>query len=215
MGRAVRRGRRQALSRRVSAVPMNENHAKLCPSPEWAAYLQKTSCPRCARVSSSAADARDRSGPGASTDGFGTGSSSWSPSSSRRRPWRRSRAVRRHQRRGAAGRCHRACHRGRLIRLGRLLHDAAPCSDSGAAEPAVRRGAARAAPRRHVDRLGQPAQHRSARLPLGDIYNPVDPATLLTRLQTVGFGAITVSVDYGFTFRARKPDPERDGIWDH
>jgi SAM-dependent methyltransferase len=50
---------------------------------------------------------------------------------------------------------------------------------------------------------------------VGDVYNPVDPATLITRLQTVGFGAITVSVDYGFTFRARKPDPARDGIWEH
>jgi SAM-dependent methyltransferase len=50
---------------------------------------------------------------------------------------------------------------------------------------------------------------------VGDVYNPVDPATLITRLQTVGFGAVTVSVDYGFTFRARKPDPARDGIWEH
>src|ERR1700709_1427511 len=45
--------------------------------------------------------------------------------------------------------------------------------------------------------------------------HPGDPATLITRLQTVGFGAITVSVDYGFTFRARKPDPEHDGVWEH
>ncbi|MCW2759664.1 MAG: hypothetical protein JWO46_3410 [Nocardioidaceae bacterium] len=50
---------------------------------------------------------------------------------------------------------------------------------------------------------------------VGDVYNPIDPASLYTRLSTVGFGAITISVDYGFTFRARKPDPERDGVWDH
>jgi ubiquinone/menaquinone biosynthesis C-methylase UbiE len=50
---------------------------------------------------------------------------------------------------------------------------------------------------------------------IDDVYNPIDPATLITRLQTIGFGAITVSVDYGFTFRARKPDPTTDGIWDH
>jgi SAM-dependent methyltransferase len=48
-----------------------------------------------------------------------------------------------------------------------------------------------------------------------DVYNPIDPATLITRLQTIGFGAITVSVDYAFTFRARKPDPATEGIWDH
>ena len=41
---------------------------------------------------------------------------------------------------------------------------------------------------------------------LGDVYNPIDPASLLTRLQTVGFGAITISVDHALTFRARKPD---------
>jgi SAM-dependent methyltransferase len=47
----------------------------------------------------------------------------------------------------------------------------------------------------------------------GDTYNPVDPGTLLTRLQTVGFDYITVSVDYALSFRARKgPGPDaRDG----
>jgi ubiquinone/menaquinone biosynthesis C-methylase UbiE len=41
----------------------------------------------------------------------------------------------------------------------------------------------------------------------GDTYNPVEPASLLTRLQTVGFGAITVAVDYDLRFTARKPAP--------
>ncbi len=39
----------------------------------------------------------------------------------------------------------------------------------------------------------------------GDIYNPLEPASLLTRLQTIGFGAVMISVDRGLTFRARKP----------
>jgi ubiquinone/menaquinone biosynthesis C-methylase UbiE len=38
-----------------------------------------------------------------------------------------------------------------------------------------------------------------------DVYNPIDPTTLLARLQTIGFGAVTISVDYGLTFTARKP----------
>lgn len=50
---------------------------------------------------------------------------------------------------------------------------------------------------------------------VGDVYNPIDPASLVSRLQTIGFGAITLSVDYGFTFRASKPDPTRDGSWNH
>jgi SAM-dependent methyltransferase len=43
-----------------------------------------------------------------------------------------------------------------------------------------------------------------------DTYNPIEPASLLTRLQTLGYGEMTVSVGYGWTLRARKPDPARD-----
>ena len=42
----------------------------------------------------------------------------------------------------------------------------------------------------------------------GDVYNPLEPGSLLTRLQTIGFGAVMISVDRGLTFRARKPAPE-------
>jgi len=38
-----------------------------------------------------------------------------------------------------------------------------------------------------------------------DTYNPIEPAALLTRLQTLGFGPITVAVDWGLKFIARKP----------
>jgi ubiquinone/menaquinone biosynthesis C-methylase UbiE len=39
-----------------------------------------------------------------------------------------------------------------------------------------------------------------------DTYNPVDPASLLSRLQTLGFGQITIMVDDVLKFVARKPD---------
>jgi SAM-dependent methyltransferase len=39
----------------------------------------------------------------------------------------------------------------------------------------------------------------------GDTYNPIEPATLLTRLQTLGYEQITLSVGYAMTFVARKP----------
>jgi ubiquinone/menaquinone biosynthesis C-methylase UbiE len=42
----------------------------------------------------------------------------------------------------------------------------------------------------------------------GDVYNPIDPGTLFTRLQTIGFDHITLAVDYGMRFRARKPPLE-------
>ena len=38
----------------------------------------------------------------------------------------------------------------------------------------------------------------------GDTYNPVEPAAFLTRLQTVGFAAITLHVSYHLVFTARK-----------
>jgi len=38
----------------------------------------------------------------------------------------------------------------------------------------------------------------------GDTYNPVEPAAFLTRLQTVGFDAVTLIVSYNLIFIARK-----------
>ena len=38
----------------------------------------------------------------------------------------------------------------------------------------------------------------------GDTYNPVEPAAFLTRLQTLGFGEITLHVSYNLVFTARK-----------
>ena len=38
-----------------------------------------------------------------------------------------------------------------------------------------------------------------------DTYNPVDPASVLTRLQTLGFASITVMVDDVLKFVAIKP----------
>ena len=38
----------------------------------------------------------------------------------------------------------------------------------------------------------------------GDTYNPVEPAAFLTRLQSVGFAAITLHVSYNLVFTARK-----------
>ena len=38
----------------------------------------------------------------------------------------------------------------------------------------------------------------------GDTYNPVEPAAFLTRLQTAGFGEITVHVGHNLIFTAKK-----------
>jgi ubiquinone/menaquinone biosynthesis C-methylase UbiE len=42
----------------------------------------------------------------------------------------------------------------------------------------------------------------------GDTYNPVEPAAFLTRLQTVGFDVITLIVSYNLIFIARKAGPQ-------
>jgi ubiquinone/menaquinone biosynthesis C-methylase UbiE len=39
-----------------------------------------------------------------------------------------------------------------------------------------------------------------------DTYNPIEPASVLSRLQTLGFSEITVMVDWSLKFIARKPD---------
>ena len=39
----------------------------------------------------------------------------------------------------------------------------------------------------------------------GDVYNPIEPGTLFTRLQTIGFDHITVAMQWSVHFRARKP----------
>jgi ubiquinone/menaquinone biosynthesis C-methylase UbiE len=39
----------------------------------------------------------------------------------------------------------------------------------------------------------------------GDTYNPVEPAALLTRLQTIGFAPVTVIVNHSVLFIAGKP----------
>jgi len=44
----------------------------------------------------------------------------------------------------------------------------------------------------------------------GDTYNPVDPGTVVTRLQTIGFGPLTVMINDRLNFIARKPAGELD-----
>ncbi|WNI20550.1 class I SAM-dependent methyltransferase [Streptomyces sp. ITFR-16] len=44
-----------------------------------------------------------------------------------------------------------------------------------------------------------------------DVYNPVEPAAFLIRLQTLGYVDITLGVHQGLTFSAHKPLPEEEG----
>lgn len=44
----------------------------------------------------------------------------------------------------------------------------------------------------------------------GDTYNPLDPATLLCWLRTLGFSPVTITVGEVLMFTARKPSPHED-----
>jgi len=44
----------------------------------------------------------------------------------------------------------------------------------------------------------------------GDTYNPIDPGSLIARLQTIGFVRITVVVDDILKLLAHKPDPANE-----
>lgn len=55
------------------------------------------------------------------------------------------------------------------------------------------------------DSLGSHSLHE---FHAGDTYNPIDPGCFIARLQTIGFGAITVTVDDIVKFIARKPAAE-------
>ena len=46
---------------------------------------------------------------------------------------------------------------------------------------------------------------------VGDTYNPVEPASLLVRLQALGFDKITIMVDDVLKFIAHRPAPEQAG----
>lgn len=44
----------------------------------------------------------------------------------------------------------------------------------------------------------------------GDTYCPVEPAALLTRLQVLGYGEISLRVGWELRFAARKPEPDQN-----
>jgi SAM-dependent methyltransferase len=46
-----------------------------------------------------------------------------------------------------------------------------------------------------------------------EVYYPVDPGTLLTRLHTIGFAHVTVIMDAHLKFLARKPPEQPDPAW--
>jgi SAM-dependent methyltransferase len=191
---------------------MNENHAKLCPSPEWAAWLQDEILPELtAGVDLGTELLEVGPGPGAATD------------------WLRHKVKRlvalESDEQAAAKLTGKYGPAGVEVVTGDATAMSFPDGsfDSAASFTMLHHVRTAALQNRLLaevlrvlrpggvligsDSLGSNDLHH---FHVGDDYNPVEPATLLTRLQTLGFGKITISVSYTLTFVAYKPDGEQE-----
>ena len=185
---------------------MNENHAKLMPSPEWAAHIQDEVLPQATAGVELGTDLLEL-GPGRARppSGCGTGSPGWSRSSTRRRPppgWPAG-SPEPTSRWSAATRPRSAYPDASFdtVATCTMLHHVPTraLQDKVLAEAfrVLRPGGTFLG----SDSLPSDDLHQFHE---GDTYNPVEPAAFLTRLQTVGFAAITLHVSYNLVFTARK-----------
>ncbi len=185
---------------------MNENHAKLMPSREWAAHIQDEVLPQATAGVDLGAELLELGpGPGAATE------------------WLRHRVRRlvavEHERDAAALLADRYTGTGVEIVCGDASALTYPDEsfDTVASFTMLHHVPTRARQDRVLaeafrvlrpggtflgsDSLGSDGLHQFHE---GDTYNPVEPAAFLTRLQTVGFDAITLIVSYNLIFIARK-----------
>lgn len=189
---------------------MNENHAKLMPSPEWAAHIKDEVLPLATAGVDLGADLLELGpGPGAATD--------WLRHRVRRlvAVEQEQEAVARLADRFAGTNVEVAC--GDAAALGypdasfdtvatcTMLHHVPTRAgqDRVLAEAfrVLRPGGAFLG----SDSLPSDGLHRFHE---GDTYNPVEPAAFLIRLQTAGFTAITLRVGNSLIFTAVKGTPD-------
>jgi ubiquinone/menaquinone biosynthesis C-methylase UbiE len=188
---------------------MNENHAKLMPSPEWAAHIQDEVLP----VATAGVDLGKEllelgPGPGAATE------------------WLRQRVSRlvalEHEEDAAARLTERYAGTNVEVVLGSAAEVGYPDEsfDTVATFTMLHHVPTRAMQDRILaeafrvlrpggaligsDSLASDGLHGFHE---GDTYNPVEPSAFLVRLQTVGFAAITLHVSYNLVFTAWKEDP--------
>lgn len=189
---------------------MNENHAKLMPSPKWAAHIQDEVLPLAADGVVLGPELLELGpGPGAATDWL-------------RHRVRRLVAVEREQAaavrlaaRFAASNVEVACGDAAALHYHDESFDTvASCTmlhhvPTRALQDKVLAEAFRVLRPGGVflgsDSLPSDGLHRFHE---GDTYNPVEPAAFLTRLQVTGFGEITLRVRRHLIFTARKGLPE-------
>ncbi|WP_344472268.1 class I SAM-dependent methyltransferase [Nonomuraea monospora] len=193
---------------------MNENHARVCASPEWAAHLQDTVLPKAiAQVELGRELLEVGPGPGAATE------------------WLRTKVERlvavEIEAEAAALLADRYAGTNVEIRQGSgtSLDFPDDSFDSAAAFTMLHHVPTVALQNRLLgeilrvlrpggvlvgaDSLPSDALHHFHE---GDVYNPVEPASFLVRLQTLGFVDIMLGVGDGLTFSAHKPAPSSDDL---
>ncbi len=195
---------------------MNENHAQVCPSPEWAAHIQNDILPSLVQHADLGDDLLEIGpGPGAATE------------------WLRHRVKRltvlEIDEAAAAKLAERYAGSNVEVVIGdatklsypdgsfdsvgcfTMLHHVptAALQNKILAEAlrVLRPGGALIA----SDSLASDGLHHFHE---GDTYYPIDPGTVVSRLQTIGFGALTVMIDDRLKFIARKPAGGADGSCD-
>ncbi len=187
---------------------MNENHAQLMPSPEWAAHIQDEVLPLATAGVSLGKELLELGpGPGAATE------------------WLRHRVDRlvavEHEEEAAARLSSRYAGTNVEVVLGSAASIEFPDSsfDTVATCTMLHHVPTRAMQNRILaeafrvlrpggaligsDSLGSDGLHQFHE---GDTYNPVEPSVFLVQLQTAGFAAVTLHVSYNLVFIARKED---------
>lgn len=190
---------------------MNENHAKLCPSPEWAQWLQNDVLPEVTSGIELGGELLEVGpGPGAATD------------------WLRHRVKRlvalESDEEAAAKLAARLDGTNVEVVTGdgtemtfaggsfdsvasfTMLHHIPTAALQNQLLAEVLRVLRPGGVLFGSDSLASDGLHH---FHVDDVYNPVEPAAFLTRLQTIGFGKITLSVDHGITFVAHKPGEQQ------
>jgi SAM-dependent methyltransferase len=186
---------------------MNSNHEKLCPSPEWAEYLQADVLPAATEgVDLGTAMLEIGPGPGASTDWLrhrvGRLTAVEVDPVAADRLAERFAGTNVEVRTGDATRLPDADGSFDSVGTFTMLHHipTAALQNRLLAEAfrVLRPGGVLVC----SDSLASTDLHHFHE---GDTYNPLEPSSLFGRLQTIGFGRITITVDQVLTFSATKP----------
>jgi SAM-dependent methyltransferase len=188
---------------------MNQNHAQLCPSPRWAQHLHDEVLPYLANVASLGEYMLELGpGPGGATDWLRTrvrqlvaleSDESAAQILSARYAGTNVDVIR-----GDARHLEFASDTFDSVGSFTMLHHVPTFADQQLLLSEAFRVLKPGGTFLGSDSLGSNDLHHFHE---GDDYNPVDPASFLTRLQAVGFSRLTIVVDGNLKFVAEKPNP--------